>query len=228
VRAHRRARTTIPTSRWLAYAGAGAASALGLASSAEGEIHYSGQINALFPFGMQNLRTFPLDQPGDSVVFGRGSFGFPQITIYGLERPQGAVVGRSSSADALAKAVRSGRYLSSLNFAYGFYGYAELRDSHFYSPNYAPKFVGFRFRGGSGIQYGWMRVYGNSNTLDFKVIDYAWADPGEPIKTGQTSSTGDQVEAVPDQGSLGLLALGGAGLMTWRKRRAQATAPRSA
>jgi MYXO-CTERM domain-containing protein len=215
---HQKNLLTVSNSRWFAYATAGAASALGLACSAEGEIHYSGQVNALFPFGMRNLKTFPLDQPGDSVEFGRGSFGFPQVTIHGLMR-LGAVAGTSTTGWAFVKAVRSGRYLSSGHFVYGGYGYASLRDRHFYSPSYSPKFFGFRFRGSSGIQYGWMRVYGNSNTLGFKVIDYAWADPGEPIKTGQTSSNGDQLDAVPDQGSLGLLALGGAGLLAWRRRR---------
>ena len=217
---HQKNRLSVSNSRWLAYAAAGAASALGLACSAEGEVHYSGQINAFFPFGMQNLKTFPLDQRGDSVVFGRGSFGFPQVTINGLERP-GAIAGTSTTGWAFVQALRFGRYLSSLHFVYGGYGYASLRDRHFYSPSYSPKFFGFRFRGSSGIQYGWMRVYGNSNTIDFKVIDYAWADPGEPIKTGQTSSNGDQVNVVPDQGSLGLLALGGASLMAWLRRRTE-------
>jgi len=55
--------------------------------------------------------------------------------------------------------------------------------------------------------------------LRCKLEDYAWGDPGDQIRAGQTSSAGDQVEAIPDQGSLGLLALGGAGLMVWRKLR---------
>ena len=48
----------------------------------------------------------------------------------------------------------------------------------------------------------------------FKVLDYAYADPGEPIQAGQTSD-----EPVTGMDSLGLLAAGAAGLAAWRKSR---------
>jgi hypothetical protein len=54
-------------------------------------------------------------------------------------------------------------------------------------------------------------------------VDYAWGDPGDRIKTGQKSSAGNMVDAVTESGSVGLLALGAAGLIAWRKRRGQAT-----
>jgi hypothetical protein len=38
-------------------------------------------------------------------------------------------------------------------------------------------------------------------------------DPGDSITTGQTASADSRADAVPDSGSLGLLALGGAGLL---------------
>jgi MYXO-CTERM domain-containing protein len=50
---------------------------------------------------------------------------------------------------------------------------------------------------------------------DFRLVDYAYADPGEPIRAGQASSN----EMVPDQSSLGWLALGATGVLAWRKRR---------
>jgi MYXO-CTERM domain-containing protein len=87
-------------------------------------------------------------------------------------------------------------------------------------------FVGFRFNTGKGTQYGWARVQtgsGNNHRLHDVIKDYAWADVGEDIRTGQTSSSGDMVHTVTDSGSVGLLALGAAGLVTWRKRRKQAT-----
>ncbi len=74
-------------------------------------------------------------------------------------------------------------------------------------------FLGFRFNNGGGDQFGWVRVTTNGapgNT--FTVVDYAWAGVGETIFAGQ----------VPEPGSLGLLALGGAGLIAWRRRRAAA------
>jgi len=46
---------------------------------------------------------------------------------------------------------------------------------------------------------------GREHKNNFKVLDYAYADPGEPIQAGQTSD-----EPVTGMGSLGLLAAGAA------------------
>ena len=46
----------------------------------------------------------------------------------------------------------------------------------------------------------------------FTLVDYAYGDVGDGITAGQ----------VPETGSLALLALGGVGLVAWRKRRAKA------
>ena len=74
-------------------------------------------------------------------------------------------------------------------------------------------FVGLRFNTGAGVQYGWVRLNMNgSPDNSFTMVDYAWADLGENIVTGQ----------VPEPGSLGLLALGALGLVAWRKQRAKA------
>jgi hypothetical protein len=60
---------------------------------------------------------------------------------------------------------------------------------------------------------------------DFYLVDYAYADPGEPIRAGQMSSNEmvpeENDDMVPEEGSLGALALGAAGLLAWRKRRSQ-------
>jgi hypothetical protein len=59
----------------------------------------------------------------------------------------------------------------------------------------------------------------------FEVLDYAYADRGEPIRAGQTSSNEmvpeENDDIVPQEGSLGWLALGAAGLLAWRKRRSR-------
>ncbi|CAN5484484.1 hypothetical protein BH18VER2_BH18VER2_05220 [soil metagenome] len=77
-------------------------------------------------------------------------------------------------------------------------------------------FVGFRFNNGSGNQYGWARVHMDraDSNFGFTVLDYAWADLGESIKPGQTSSA-----VASKEGSLGFLALGAAGVALWRQRR---------
>jgi hypothetical protein len=86
-------------------------------------------------------------------------------------------------------------------------------------------FIGFLFiHDGGGIQYGWARVTTSGPpNYRFRLVDYAWGDPGDRIKTGQKSSSGNMVDAVTESGSVGLLALGAAGLVAWRKRRGQAT-----
>jgi len=56
----------------------------------------------------------------------------------------------------------------------------------------------------------------------FVVRDYAYADPGEPIRAGQKSSDEQApVEQPPNQGSLGWLTLGAVGLLAWRKNRSR-------
>jgi hypothetical protein len=88
-------------------------------------------------------------------------------------------------------------------------------------------FVGFRFNSGTGIQYGWARVRmgGTSRLNGFKLIDYAYADPGEAIRAGEgIPRAGEDGQDMsdgqgPDEGSLGGLAVGAVGLLAWRKSR---------
>ena len=59
VKSNRRTKSlTLSNSRWLAYATAGIASGFGLASAAEGEIHYSGLVNV--KMGGVQMATLPL------------------------------------------------------------------------------------------------------------------------------------------------------------------------
>jgi hypothetical protein len=90
-------------------------------------------------------------------------------------------------------------------------------------------FIGFEFNGGAGVQYGWARVRmdGPDRGYGFTVLDYAYADPGEPILTGQRSERGaseSEAKTTTSSGSLGLLAFGAAGLLAWRKVRGQMSA----
>ena len=78
-----------------------------------------------------------------------------------------------------------------------------------------PGLVGFKFNNGAGVQYGWLRVkmtggLGNN----FKVVDYAYGDPGDVVFSGQMSD-----DSAPGLESLGGLALGAAGLLAWRRQR---------
>jgi len=215
----------VSNSRWLAYAAAGAATSLGGAQSAEAEIHYSGVINA--PLGNEpgdlhisiplrhsvrlkfNERTYDLDFTIEGAAVSssfcgyQGRFG----TSYVSRLSQGVVI--STCSFLPGNRLDFGFMLTQFPYSGG----------PFYEKGIG--FIGFRFNNGAGMQYGWVRVrmpgpiYFQAR---FLLVDCAWGDPGDQVRTGQTSLAGDQVEAVPDQGSLGLLALGGAGLMAWRRR----------
>ena len=77
-------------------------------------------------------------------------------------------------------------------------------------------FVGFKFNNGVGDQYGWARVRMDGfPNFTFGIVDYAYGDPGEVVKLGQR-----RIHSSPDLESLGGLALGAAGLLAWRRRRA--------
>ena len=212
----------LSNSRWLAYAAAGAATSLGVAHSVEAEIHYSGPINARLGTGVPYLHVgIPLghnarlnfDEFTYQLVFGidgaalSNSFcGYSTLrfgSVYVSRLHEGAVISKCDffphAATMLILAPYSGRAFYEKGTGY----------------------IGFRFNNGDGTQYGWIRVkmpgpkYFEAR---FELVDYAWGDPGDRIKAGQTSSA-DQVEVLPDQGSLGLLALGGAGLLAWRRQR---------
>jgi hypothetical protein len=111
----------IAPSRWLAYSGAAAATALAGASSADGEIHYSGRVDVIFPGDESMSVAFPLDQAGDSIGFIHSlsfrSSGQAFFTIVGLQS-QG-FVGRLSSFFSepyVSRLVRSNRYISNDRF----------------------------------------------------------------------------------------------------------------
>lgn len=218
----------IPKPRWLAYAGAGAATALTGTSAADAEIHYSGRVDTTF-LGMENKEVaFPLDQPGNSIVFFHSYIdnivaGQAFFEVQGLQ--SAAFIGYLSSfleSPNVSKLTGQGRYISQGHFLANYnFGTMAGVINHIVRGDWADGglgFVGFRFNRGSGIQYGWARVRMRdvSNNFAFKVLDHAYADPGEPIKAGQKSSA---AKDAPDEGSLGFLALGAAGVALWRQRR---------
>src|SRR5438067_1184355 len=80
-RQSRRQTARVSHSRWLAYATASAATAVAGSNSLEAAIHYSGRLEVVFPRHETLVRTFQLDQPGDSLVF-RHSDGFFDIAEF--------------------------------------------------------------------------------------------------------------------------------------------------
>ena len=227
MKALKRKSASIPNSRWLAYASAGAASAFTCANSAEAAIHYSGRIGQFFGSCLPNSVRFQLDQPGDSIRLRHSLFvcepsygGYAHFAVRGLADAgfAGIYCPNNSQAKSVSKLNR-GELVSGKPFLARNSGViASLRSycgGQFDTGDLG--FIGFRFNNGNGNQYGWVRIKMATRfpiDNDFWLVDYAYADPGEPIKAGQTSSN-DAAELE----SLGGLALGAVGLLAWRKSR---------
>ena len=195
---------------------------------AEAAIHYSGMLDITVPGDGFHRVELPLDKPGDSIAFEHRAsiFGFSDewagFQARGLKG--GSFGGISFDFDYYyVQKLELGAFVSAGPFntrqKRQLSGFGELAGEFSgYFVDRGIGFVGFAFDGGQGKQYGWARVYmsGYQRGNGFKVLDYAYADPREPIQVGQTSS--DEA-GKPALGSLGLLAVGAAGLVAWRTRR---------
>jgi hypothetical protein len=213
----------IQTGRWLAYAGAASATALIAAPRTDAAIHYSGPVNKAFPAQTDTTASFQLDQPDDFFVLQHTDFIGLGGAFFRVEAVRGGDFRGVGGLDsAYVTKIGTGRYISQGNFTKEVYSYGTLVK---YGGGPGAKwnargigFIGFRFNNGAGVQYGWARIHmgGLNKNSAFKLLDYAYADPGEPLKAGQRDSSAAEAAS---EGSLGLLALGGAGVTLWRRRR---------
>ena len=215
---------SIGKTRWAAYAAAGAATALGGSHSLEAAIHYSGPIRAVFKGFEQDIKTFPLDQPDNVISFIKKLDEYAGVALYTECSCARAVRGfstRFASKLAFGDNVSAGAFINSLTSNWAVLSSNGHRGA-WADPGVG--FVGFRFQGSSGgVQYGWalVRMRGFDKHNNFQLLDYAFADPGEPIFAGQRSSDEQAPDHAGVQGSLGGLALGAAGLLAWRKSRSR-------
>jgi hypothetical protein len=224
MKALKRKSASIPNSRWLAYATAGAASAFAAANSAEGTIHYSGPINRIFK--ECQAANFRLDRPGDFIRLRHSSFlvcdssfnGNAFFNVAGIAGASIAGFYNDCPPRVSASNLERGQLISSRPFvpatSAGLAGYCP---GQFLG---GIGFIGFKFNNGSGDQYGWVRIQvkpGSDHNYNFKLLDYAYGDVGDTIGAGQRS--GHDVAKLE---SLGGLALGAIGLLAWRKSRPQA------
>ena len=232
--------SALSAARWTSYAiAAGAATVAGMPTAAAA-IHYSGLINYKFDRDGFQTHSFLLSQGAVLVGFrdARGGNGDSSATF----EIKGAAVSNafreySSLNSFVVNALPRGSVISQGYFAAFDVTVGRLQDYTCYFPGWVEPgtySIGFRFNSGSGKQYGWVRIQwgGCSGDKKYIVKDYAWGDPGDKLKTGQTRLNEDETQVAPQAaksddaapratslGSLGLLALGAVGLQTWRRAR---------
>jgi hypothetical protein len=232
---------SIAKGRWAAYATAGAASAFTCANSAEATIHYSGTINLIFN-GCDQIATHGLDRPGDFIrlrhgLFACGSPGYSGAAYFNVGGLDGASIAGVYNGCPFnpisASNLERGQLVSSRPFVP-----AQSESAILGQEGGLPcggqfaemgiGFIGIKFNNGSGDQYGWVRIQTRGGINNpFILRDYAYGDVGDRVRAGQISSNEmvpeESNDIAPQEGSLGALALGAAGLLAWRKRRSRAT-----
>ena len=247
-RKHQNKINSIATDRWTAYAAAAAATGFAAAQTAEATIHYSSLIE--YPFHGKKEQDKEFRFLGSSALFFKRTINYTGTHTFSyngandhfaIEAQNGSVAGffytcAFTTSVASVSNLGKGDVISQRPFApdggilmtadgLGCGGGAR---GQFFLPGTG--FIGFKFDRGQGAQYGWARIKkGFYPGNQYELVDYAYADPGEPINAAQKNSgqaerpvegsNRDMADIVLDSGSLGLLALGHLGLQAWRGGR---------
>lgn len=150
---------------------------------------------------------------GTSATNGLVSYAGPFIR-YAFALGSGTSVGGASSFSTSTQVTLGSKYAYDGAGGVNYYGgFAAGGPNSSVNPG-TFAFVGFRFSAADGTHYGWVRLAVNAGIIDFAnpVAAAYESTPGTSILTGAT--------AVPEPGTIALLALGAAGILgTAIKRR---------
>ena len=118
--------------------------------------------------------------------------------------------GNPDFSTGLTQVVLGSKYSYGVNGTYYYGGFAANGPNGSVAPG-TFAFVGFQFTAPDGLHYGWVRLAVNAGLIDFDSAAYE-----------STPNTAIQMGAVPEPGTMGLLALGAAGVLgaVIKRRRA--------
>lgn len=224
----RKAASSISASRWVAYTTAGAASILGGVAASEGEIVVT-NVNEIFnapSVGGSNaaIGTFALGSSGADfqLIHARGAtsggstFGVARVAVNSA-----MFKAQTFNNDAYASKLAFGANIAGGHFGPATKSYGTLAFGNGYAHSQwktaGQGYIGFEFTDANGLELGWASITADGTAAEntFTLNSYAYTTDGEALTAGE----------VPEPGSLALLAVGGAGLLAWRQRRAKAAKP---
>ncbi|MEM7457068.1 MAG: PEP-CTERM sorting domain-containing protein [Planctomycetota bacterium] len=231
----RRSRVRLSSRRWAAYTTAGLASAL-----SPGAASADHSCTVEFP-NVQMMDSNPGDGLFDN-VFSQTLYRSDVVLFfnhgYSETQPGNGILNFNGSAPSTAMlsiaGFQNGNYFYASNGYYGqqfsalnFIPAGERMDMAWASGYSSSQFVNtggyvvFRYDVGNGTQYGWLELTLDSSAPAniFTVSTFVTSEAGTELFVG-----GIHLDCIPEPGSLGLLALGAAGLLLWRNRRVKANA----